>query len=228
MEFQILGPVSVSGSDGPLPLGPAKRRSLLAMLLLRANVAVSVDTLTEALWDDEPPLHARTVIQGHVSRLRALLAGVDASAYGVELSTRGSAYHLELPETLVDAHRFDGLVALARRATDPGDRAALLTEALALWQGPALAGAYPSPLLRSAAHTLDEARLAAVELLADTYVAGGEHERAVQLLRPETGAHPLREPLAARLVEALHHAGRSSEALDAYHRARQVLADQLL
>ncbi|MFJ9446784.1 BTAD domain-containing putative transcriptional regulator [Kitasatospora sp. NPDC101235] len=227
MEFQVLGPVSVSGSDGPLPLGPAKRRSLLAMLLLRANVAVSVDTLTEALWDDEPPLHARTVIQGHVSRLRALLAGVDASAYGVELSTRGSAYHLELPETLLDAHRFEGLVALARRATDPGDRAALLTEALDLWQGPALAGAYPSPLLRSAAHTLDEARLAAVELLADTYVVGGEHERAVQLLRPETGAHPLREPLAARLVEALHHAGRSSEALDAYQRARQVLSDEL-
>ncbi|MFJ8622630.1 BTAD domain-containing putative transcriptional regulator [Kitasatospora sp. NPDC093550] len=210
-----------------MPLGPAKRRSLLAMLLLRANVAVSVDTLTEALWDDEPPLRARTVIQGHVSRLRALLAGVDASAYGVELSTRGAAYHLELPETLLDAHRFEGLVALARRATDPGDRAALLTEALALWQGPALAGAYPSPLLRSAAHTLDEARLAAVELLADTYVVGGEHERAVQLLRPETGAHPLREPLAARLVEALHHAGRSSEALDAYHRARHVLADEL-
>ncbi|MFD5462214.1 BTAD domain-containing putative transcriptional regulator [Kitasatospora sp. NPDC127059] len=227
MEFQVLGPVSVSGSEGPLPLGPAKRRSLLAMLLLRANVAVSVDTLTEALWDDEPPLHARTVIQGHVSRLRALLAGIGASAYGVELSTRGAAYHLELPETLLDAHRFEGLVALARRAADPGDRAALLTEALALWQGPALAGAYPSPLLRSAAHTLDEARLAAVELLADTYVVGGEHERAVQLLRPETGAHPLREPLAARLVEALHHAGRSSEALDAYHRARQVLADEL-
>lgn len=167
------------------------------------------------------------MIQGHVSRLRALLAGVDASAYGVELSTRGDAYHLELPETLLDAHRFEGLVALARRATDPGDRAALLTEALALWQGPALVGAYPSPLLRSAAHTLDEARLAAVELLADTYVAGGEHERAVQLLRPETGAHPLREPLTARLVEALHHAGRSSEALDAYHRARRVLADEL-
>jgi DNA-binding SARP family transcriptional activator/tetratricopeptide (TPR) repeat protein len=227
MEFQVLGPVTVSGGDGPLPLGPAKRRSLLAMLLLRAGAAVSVETLTEALWEDEPPLHARTVIQGHVSRLRALLAEADADAYGVRLTTHGAAYHLDLPESLLDAHRFDGLVALARRAPDPGDRAALLAEALALWQGPALGGAYPSPLLRSAAQTLDEARLAAVELLADTYGDSGEHERAAQLLRPQSGAHPLRESLAARLVGALHQAGRPSEALDAYHRTRRVLADEL-
>ncbi|MEV5985024.1 BTAD domain-containing putative transcriptional regulator [Streptomyces sp. NPDC052051] len=227
MEFQLLGPVSINGSDGPLPIGPAKRRSLLAMLLLRAGRAVSVDTLTEVLWDEEPPQHARTVIQGHVWRLRGLLAQADAESYGVRLTTLGGAYHLDLPETLLDAHRFEELVALGRRADDPGDRAALLAEALALWQGPALASAYPSPLLRSAAHTLEEARLEAVELLADAYADAGQYERAARLLRPETGAHPLRESLAAGLVRVLHRADRSPEALEVYHATRRVLADEL-
>ena len=106
------------------------------MLLLRPNTAVSVDRLTEALWDDEPPLHSRTVLQGHVSRLRALLAEHDAQAYGIELATQGPAYVLRLPETLIDAHRFEELVTLARGPRKPDDAVLMLREALALWQGP--------------------------------------------------------------------------------------------
>lgn len=75
MEFRLLGTVAVETYTGPLPLGPAKRRSLLAALLLSANTPVSVGRLTDSLWDDTPPSQARGVIQGHVSRLRALLVG---------------------------------------------------------------------------------------------------------------------------------------------------------
>ncbi|WP_286157929.1 hypothetical protein, partial [Streptomyces griseus] len=63
--------VTVETLAGPLPLGPAKRRSLLAALVLSANTPVPVGRLTDSLWDDTPPSQARGVIQGHVSRLRA-------------------------------------------------------------------------------------------------------------------------------------------------------------
>jgi DNA-binding SARP family transcriptional activator len=98
VEFRLLGTVSVDTLVGPLPLGPAKRRSLLAALLLSANTPVPVARLTDCLWGDTPPLHARSVIQGHVSRLRALLVGADANAYGVELVTLSDAYTLQSPE----------------------------------------------------------------------------------------------------------------------------------
>ena len=39
--------------------------------------------------------------------------------------------------------------------------------------------------------------------------------------------HPLREPLAARLMRALHAAGRGSAALEVYEQTRKRLADQL-
>ncbi|GGS52438.1 AfsR/SARP family transcriptional regulator [Streptomyces badius] len=227
MEFRLLGTVSVETLTGPLPLGPAKRRSLLAALLLSANTPVSVARLTDSLWDDAPPLQARGVIQGHVSRLRALLVGADAEAYGVELATLGDAYVLRVPETLIDAQRFEELLMLAREQRGPADTVLMLKEALSLWQGPALSGAFTGPPLRAAAHSLEESRLATVEQLARTYGVLGEHHRAAALLAAETAAHPLRESLAAELMLALYRAGRQSEALDRFHRTRRLLADEL-
>ncbi|MFI6049667.1 BTAD domain-containing putative transcriptional regulator [Streptomyces violascens] len=228
MEFRVLGTVAVASEDGAfLALGPAKRRSLLAMLLLQPNIAVPVDRLTEALWDEEPPLHSRTVLQGHVSRLRALLAEHGAEAYGIELATQGPAYVLRLPETLIDAHRFEELVTLARGQRSPGDAVLMLREALALWQGPALTGTVTSPPLQAASHTLEELRLASVEALAEAYGELGEHGRAAAVLRTEAVAHPLREPISAALMLALSRSGRQSDALEWFHRTRRLLADEL-
>ncbi|MFE8007368.1 BTAD domain-containing putative transcriptional regulator [Streptomyces sp. NPDC057418] len=227
MEFRLLGTVSVETLTGPLPLGPAKRRSLLAALLLSANTPVPVSRLTDSLWDDMPPLHARSVIQGHVSRLRALLVGADAAAYGVELVTLGDAYALRVPETLLDSQRFEELLMLARQQRSPADSVLMLTEALSLWQGPALSGAFIGPPLQAAAHTLEESRLATVEQLARAWTAMGEHHRAASVLRAEAAAHPMRESLAAALIRALYRAGRQSEALDWFHRTRRLLADEL-
>lgn len=227
VEFRLLGTVSVDTRVGPLPLGPAKRRSLLAALLLSVNTPVPVTRLTDCLWDDAPPLHARGVIQGHVSRLRALLAGADAAAYGVELATLGDAYALRSPETLLDSQRFEELLALARGQQDPRDAVLMLKDALSLWQGPALAGAFPGPPLQAAAHSLEESRTAAVEQLAHAHTALGEHDRAAAVLRTEAVVHPMREPLAASLMTALYRAGRQSEALAWFHRTRRLLVDEL-
>ncbi|MGA4845006.1 BTAD domain-containing putative transcriptional regulator [Streptomyces sp. G5(2025)] len=227
MEFRLLGAVSVATEVGVLPLGPAKRRSLLAALLLRPNHPVPVDQLTAALWDQEPPARARGVIQGHVSRLRALLADAEADMFGVELITQGTAYVLRMPESLLDAHRFEELVTLARGRRAPADAVAMYQEALSLWQGPALTGAYPSQPLQAAAQALEELRLASVESLAGAYTRMGEHARAAAVLRAEAGVHPLRESLSAALMGALQRAGRRTEALDWFHRTRRLLADEL-
>ncbi|MGH4033608.1 BTAD domain-containing putative transcriptional regulator [Actinomycetota bacterium Odt1-20B] len=219
--------MAVNGGTGPVPLGPAKRRSLLALLLLRSPAPVSVDTLTEALWEDEPPLHSRTVVQGHVSRIRAVITEAGLDAYGVELATQGQAYALRLPETLLDVRRFEDLVKLARCQRDPSDAALMLREALALWQGPALNGTVATAPLFAAAAVLEENRLTTVEQLAAVYGELGEHKQAVTLLSAEAVTQPLREPLIAALIRALYRVGRQSDALEQYHRTRKELADAL-
>ncbi|MER5962882.1 BTAD domain-containing putative transcriptional regulator [Streptomyces sp. NPDC002057] len=227
MEFRLLGSVALVTEDGDVALGPAKRSSLLVMLLLRPNGAVNVGQLIDALWEEEPPTHAKTVLQGHVSRLRALLAEHGAEAYGVELATQGSAYVLRMPESLVDAHRFEELVTLAGVQRHPADAVRMLREALSYWQGPALTGTVHSRPLEAAAGGLEELRLASVEALAEAYGKLGEHGRAAAVLRTEAVAHPLRESLAAALMLALGRSGRQSDAIDWYHRTRRLLAEEL-
>ncbi|MFK0289003.1 BTAD domain-containing putative transcriptional regulator [Streptomyces sp. NPDC090442] len=227
MEFSLLGPISVLSGSAELPLGPAKRRSVLALLLLQPNTTVPLEQLIDSLWEDEPPEHARTVVQGHVSRLRATLAAGGAEAYGIELATHGSAYLLRLPEELIDAHRFGELVALARPEAAPSDAVPLLREALGLWRGPALTGTVTSPPFAAAAHALEERRLSAVEALARAHGALGDHEQAAAVLYSAAVNHPLREGLIAALMRALFRTGRQSDALEWYHRTRGLLSEEL-
>lgn len=225
MEFRLLGTVSITAEAGELPLGPAKRRSVLAALLLRANSVVPVDRLIDTVWAEDPPARARTVVQGHVSRLRALFEQGGADDYGVELATRSQAYELRMPDQLLDTHRFEELVQLAGHQKHPCDAVLMLREALALWRGPALTGTVASEPLLVAAQALEETRLVTVEQLAAAYGRLGEHTRAAAVLRAEASANPLRESLTAALMLSLYRAGHQSDALDCYHRTRSLLAD---
>ncbi|MFI9000754.1 AfsR/SARP family transcriptional regulator [Streptomyces sp. NPDC053541] len=227
MEFRLLGTVSITAEAGELPLGPAKRRSVLAALLLRANSVVPVDRLIDTVWAEDPPARARTVVQGHVSRLRALFEQGGADDYGVELATRSQAYELRMPDQLLDTHRFEELVQLAGHQKHPGDAVLMLREALALWRGPALTGTVASEPLLVAAQALEETRLVTVEQLAAAYGRLGEHTKAAAVLRAEAAANPLRESLTAALMLSLYRAGHQSDALDCYHRTRGLLADEL-
>ncbi|WP_073809453.1 AfsR/SARP family transcriptional regulator [Kitasatospora sp. CB01950] len=228
MKFRLLGAVSAEDAEGgDMGLGPEKRRSVLALLLLRRNRAVSVAQLIEALWVAEPPANARTVVQSHISRLRALLTEQGAAGRGVQLATAGDAYTLHLPEGRLDVEQFDTLVAAARVEPHAVDATDALEHALALWRGPALTGTVASPPLEAWRQTLEENRLAAVEALAEHYQKLGDPARAAELLRAETVAHPLRESLVSALMLALFRAGRQCDALDWYHRTRESLADRL-
>ncbi|MFJ7250929.1 BTAD domain-containing putative transcriptional regulator [Kitasatospora sp. NPDC098652] len=232
MEFRLLGSVAVVAADGrELALGSPKRRSLLAALALNPGAPVGIDRLTEALWEEEPPRHARTVIHNHVSGLRAVLAEHRAPDAGVELATDGSGgsggYLLRVPEAAVDVRRFERLVRDAHGAREAGAAVAALREALALWRGPALAGTEPSLPLQCAAQALEELRLSAVEELARAHGRLGDHGAAAGVLAAEAALHPLRESLVAALVVALGRAGRRPEALEWFHRTRRTLAEQL-
>src|SRR5262245_39248169 len=118
MEYRVLGPLEALGSEGALPLGGAKQRALLALLLLNENRVVSRERLIDELWGDDPPETAVTTVQVYVSRFRKLLP--DAS-----LRTRAPGWVLEVDPETIDVRRFERLVAEARRAA-PDEASRLL------------------------------------------------------------------------------------------------------
>ncbi|MGH8877847.1 MAG: AfsR/SARP family transcriptional regulator, partial [Stackebrandtia sp.] len=74
MEFRILGPLEVFHDGTPVAVTGRHQPRLLAMLLLEAGQSVTLSRLTEALWDDEPPVTARRQVQNYVAALRRTLS----------------------------------------------------------------------------------------------------------------------------------------------------------
>ncbi|HWM08492.1 MAG TPA: BTAD domain-containing putative transcriptional regulator [Solirubrobacteraceae bacterium] len=221
MEFRVLGPLEAIVGSTPVALRP-KPRALLARLLLDAGRTVSVPQLVEDLWGEEGPESAPKMVQIYVSQLRkALPDGV--------LRTRAPGYALEVDPDAVDVTRFvslreEGRAALA--AGDPVRASARLSEALALWRGPALAE-FPEPFAAVEGARLEELRLVCVENRIEADVAAGRHADVVGELEALVARHPLREALHGQLMLALYRSGRQAEALATYDRFRRTLDEEL-
>ncbi|MGH3397216.1 MAG: AfsR/SARP family transcriptional regulator, partial [Streptosporangiaceae bacterium] len=119
MEFGLLGPLRVAAGGGELAF-PTRQRTVLAVLLLRANQIVTVDALAGVLWDGQPPPGARNTVQGYVKLIRQKLGPQDSR----RLVTRGPGYQLTVAGAELDTDRFTGLSAAAGAAAGRGDWAA--------------------------------------------------------------------------------------------------------
>ncbi|WP_405448367.1 winged helix-turn-helix domain-containing protein [Streptomyces achromogenes] len=222
MRFGVLGPLTVWDDEGVAVRVPeAKVRALLADLLAHDGGPVSADRLIDDLWGDRPPGRPAGALQAKVSQLRRVL-GRDR----IQLQPAG--YRLRLDGTdEVDAVRFRDLVDRARAVEAPDERAALLTEALGLWRGPAYADFADQEFARAAAQRLTDQRLSVLEEQAEARLAAGEHVLLAGELADLVARHPLRERLRALQIRALYAAGRQSEALAAYEDLRARLVADL-
>ncbi|WP_405937872.1 winged helix-turn-helix domain-containing protein [Streptomyces sp. NBC_00726] len=201
-----------------------RRRRLLALLLLHAGHAVSMDALVDELWQD-PPASARHQVHNAIRDLRAALTG----SQGAGLITVDVGYRLDVPAEAVDAHRFTEGVRAARAARREGretEAIRLLQAAVDLWRGDAFAD-IDCPAVTAAAAGLDEQRLTAVEELMELRLAAGETGSLVAELSALTSGHPLRDALRGSLMLALYRSGRQADALAVYDEGRRLLADEL-
>ena len=221
----ILGPLEARLGGDAIPLGGAKQRAALALLLLNADDVVTVDRLIDELWGDDPPPSAAHSLEAYISRVRQLLGGL-----GVRLLRRGVGYVLRLEDATLDARAFAQLHDAATEAAAAGDdtRAAELTStALALWHGAVLADVPLGRWARVDAERLEERRLQVVEQLANAQLRLGRHDQLAGELQALVRHNPYRERLVALLMLALYRSGRPADALETYECTRRRLADDL-
>ncbi|MFD4181155.1 BTAD domain-containing putative transcriptional regulator [Rhodococcus sp. NPDC058514] len=222
MQIGILGSFEVRTDDGVVADVPGARlRALWIALALEPGRVVPKSTLIDWIWGENPPADAANALQRLVSRLRkALPDGL------VEGQTGG--YRSVVDPDAVDALRFERLIGRTRQE-EGLQRVRLLREALALWRGAAMqdVGLEDSDAFDAAATRLEGLRLTAMEDRFEAEVGLGRGTEVVAELTDAVSAHPLREPLVAALMRALVAAGRDSEAVLAYERLREALADAL-
>ncbi|MEC3982274.1 AfsR/SARP family transcriptional regulator [Amycolatopsis sp. H20-H5] len=222
-SIRLLGPVQVLDESRPVPIGGPGVRGLLALLALNVNKVVALDEIIDALWGHDPPVTARTIVHGNVSHLRRVLRtlpGQDES--GARILTAPPGYRLEADPLAIDVNRAR---AMLERAADlpPDAAAAVLGEALALWQGPALAGVPGSVR----APELDDLRVVVHAARVDADLELGRYDELIVELSPLVRVDPLGERTAGQLMRALYHAGRRSDALTLYRLVARAARDDV-
>ena len=225
MGYRILGPLEAVDGQRPLSLGGARQRSVLALLLLHPNEALTRDVIVDQLWGETPPQTAAKVLQNCISALRKELPG------GTEtLRTVGTAYALRIEPEELDRDRFEHALASGRASLAAGEHeqaADALRAALALWRGAPLCDFAYESFAQDEIARLEELHVAAVEDRIDADLALGRAEELVPELEALVARHPVRERLRRQLMLALYRTDRQAEALAAYRNARQTLLDEL-
>jgi predicted ATPase/DNA-binding SARP family transcriptional activator len=220
VRYRILGVTQAEDDHGtPIPIGGPRLRALLTALALRPNRTTTPETLIAEVWADTPPKDAPAALQALIGRLRRTL-GKDT------ITSDPGGYRLTAPQDHIDLHLFERLVRQGKAAldhADPTTAARTLSEALALWHGPALAD-LPD---RTAATRPEALRREAARARVEADLRLGRAHDVVPELRELTEAHPYDEPLHALLIRALRDTGRSADALSAYETARRTLAEGL-
>jgi DNA-binding SARP family transcriptional activator len=230
LEFGILGPLEVRDQRRRIEVSSAKERLLLAALVVRANEVVSADRLIEVLWSTAPPATAVNTLQTYVSHLRRVLEpGRAPRAQDGVLRTRVQGYELVVPPEAIDAVRFERLACAGRDAlpSAPERAAEILRAATALWRGEALVDFRFELFAQSEITRLTELRATVMEDLVEADLALGRHAALCGELSRAVAEQPLRERLWSQLIRALYRSGRQADALAAYSRLREQLAEAL-
>ena len=229
VKYSILGPVELRDGERRVAVGGPRQLTLLALLLVNANRALSDDRLIDTLWGDLDRAGALRRLHVTILRLRRTLdpEGVHGES---ALRRAGGGYLLAVGTAELDAEVFQTCLQEGLRARDAGDvwRARdLLRRALGLWRGPVLAEVAYEAFAQPEIRRLEELRLGALEARVDCDLRLGEEGGLIGELEALVAAHPGRERLAAQLMLALYRGGRQADALDVYARTRAYLSSEL-
>jgi predicted ATPase/DNA-binding SARP family transcriptional activator len=222
--LRVLGPIEVLGETGPVALGGAKPRALLAALAINRGATSTTDELIDALWGESPPVSAPKLLQVYVSQLRKVLP------VGLRVITGATGYSLVADPTEVDADVFERLVVeggTALRAPNPALAASTLARALALWRGPSYSDVRYESFAADEVERLERLRDRALLDRVDADLALGRHADVIGDLRGILATDPSREDIGGRAMLAAYRTAGPSDALAIFVAIRDALRDDL-
>jgi predicted ATPase/DNA-binding SARP family transcriptional activator len=227
VRFRDLGTLVVEVDGVERPTGGKKPATILSLLLISANRRVSADAIMDAVWEGAVTDRSAATLESHVWRLRRLLEPNRATreAPSVLINDSGG-YRLLVDPADVDSLRFEQLSGEARDLLAAGQAARSLRrsdDALALWRGRPHEPNSDAPWALAAVSRLEEMQSNVRGRRIETLISLGEYEGALSDLEPLIAELPYREGLWSQRMLALHHLGRTEDALQAFRRAREAL-----
>jgi predicted ATPase/DNA-binding SARP family transcriptional activator/tetratricopeptide (TPR) repeat protein len=196
-RVQVLGPVRVAGPAGWVDVPGVNGKALIVSLVLAKGAVVSVPSLVDDIWQDDPPRNARAALQTLVSRVRAVAGDelIESVAGGYRLGASAAEVDLWSPES--------------PRRGEPG------------------ADLGDTELAGRLRETADGVRVRALETRVTDALRSGAPAEAVEAARALADATPYDERAQLMLMKSLAADGRRGEALRAFAEFRRRLDDEL-
>jgi len=221
MQVRLLGTVDVMSDGASRPVRGLRRKAVLAVLALHRDEVVSTGRLVDIVWDKAEPATAVNTLQSHVSHLRHVLGSKAA------ILSRPPGYLLNLGADGTDVELAERLIQQGTQTADHTQRARHVRAALALWRDRPLLDVAGVGWLDEQADRLDRLWLRATQILIETRLALGEHTQLLPELDRLARNHPYDEQIHGQLILALYRSGQQAAALNAYHRLRLTLGEDL-
>ncbi len=233
LRVYLAGEISLEGGGVLLrenDLPSRQVRHALAYLTLERQRVVPRDELAEALWPDgESPESRNVSLSAVVSKLRAQLerAGLSrgdsvSSAFGCyQLRLPGDAW-VDLEVALANLHEAEGALLLG----DPRRGYVPALVASTILRRPFLPG-LDAPWAQRRRATLKAALLRALDAMIRCLESNGELALAVKNAEEAVELDPLREEGYRHLMRLHLGAGNRAAALEAFHRCRTHLVEEL-
>lgn len=214
-RIELFGGLRLRRGDQTLPdLSNRKAEALIACLAFHRDRGIPREVLAEWLWPGDDPEATRGRLRQALSEVRALL---DSAVLADRVSVR-----LDPNAVGTDVAEFEAALRRAALASDPAERATILTGAVALYAGELLFGRYED-WITVERERLAETCIAALGQIAGALAEAGDTDEAIRWAWRAVRADPTREPSYCALMRLCRTAGRTSDGLRAYDELRRAL-----
>lgn len=197
---------------------------LMQYLILNRGRMETTQALTRAMWPESDAVRPESALKTLISRLRTLLTQVSPSLSACLKTVRGGYQWQTQPDVTVDAEEFLSLAdELHGRIDVENDlQAHSIRRMMALYSGRLLRDQEQPEWMQQRTEEIHKLYLNVVEEALQKLQDAGRTQEMVGICREALDADPLNSALNMRLMDALVHSGRESEALQQYHYASEL------
>jgi DNA-binding SARP family transcriptional activator len=222
MRIRLLGGFEVTVADRPVAADAwrlRKAKTLVKLLALARGHRLHREALAAVLWPDRDEASATNNLHQALYVARRVLAGTPDALCGLRDDV---VWLSEGAMPWLDTDAFDAACRRARHTRDPEDYRA----AAALYRGDLLPEDRFEEWAEGPRKALRERHLGLLVEYAEVLLGRGEHTQVVDIVGAVTAADPFHEGAYRMLMAALAASGRRYEALAAFDRLREALAEE--
>ena len=199
---------------------------LIQYLILNRGHMETTQALTRAMWPDSDAVRPESALKTLISRLRTLMGQISPILAECLKTVRGG-YQWEAQDGVtVDVEDFLSLAEELHGRIDVENdlQTHAFRKMMSLYTGRLLQDQEQPEWMQQRAESLHRLYLNVVEEALQKLQDAGRMQQMVSICREALDADPMSSTLNMRLMDALIHSGRESEALQQYHHASELHA----